>query len=163
LDPTFATAFAYLGLLRAKAGAYNEAVACYEKALQCNPSLAVVHYLIADTLLKKTDGQPTRIESYLTRAVELDGTFTLARLALAKSFMREERWTEAIEQLTEATKLEPNLAEAYYHLGRAYGRLKRSADSEQALATFKRLSQTEKARQDAELRDIVKRLSDVRF
>lgn len=163
LDPKFAPAFAYLGLLRVRAGAYSEANEYYEKALQSDPKLAVVHYLLADSLLKLTDVKQSRIEAYLKRAVELDPTFTPARLSLAKLFMRENRWTEAVGELQEITKLDPNVAEAYYHLGRAYARLKQPLEAQQALASFKRLSETEKARENAALRDIVKRLSDVRF
>ena len=37
------------------------------------------------------------------------------------------------------------------------------ADAESAMATFRRLSETQKEREDKELREVVKRLSDVRF
>jgi Tfp pilus assembly protein PilF len=163
LDNKFAPAFAYLGLLQAKVGVYNEAVAYYEKALQVDPKLAVVHYLLADSLLKQVDANPQRIESYLRRAAELDGTFTAARLSLGKLFMRLKRWTEAVAELEKATKLDPNVAEAYYHLGRAYGRLNRPAEAQATLKKFKELSDTVKAREDSELREIVRRLGKVVF
>ena len=59
--------------------------------------------------------------------------------------------------------IDPNVPEAYYQLGLAYGRLKRTSDAQSAMATFKRLSDAEKKREDEDLREVVKRLSNVRF
>lgn len=163
LDPNFAPAYAYLGMVRIQIGDYAGGVALYEKSLQVDPKLAVVHYLIADALLKQPDADPVRIESNLKRAVEMDATFAPARLALAKLFMRGERWSEAVVVLESVVKLDPNEAEAYYQLGRAYGRMKRNDDAQAAMATFKGLSETQKEKTQKEQREIVRRLADVRF
>ncbi|HEY3026536.1 MAG TPA: tetratricopeptide repeat protein [Pyrinomonadaceae bacterium] len=163
LDPKFAPAMAYLGLIRAKAGAYGEAVALYENALRVDPKLAVVHHLIAEAMLKQSDSDASLIETHLKRAAELDPTFTPAHLSLGKLFMRAQRWTEAVAELEQVIRLDPDVAEAYYQLGRAYARLKRTAEAESAMATFKRLSDSQKEREEKELREVVKRLSDVRF
>ena len=162
LDPKFAPAFAYLGLIRAKTGAYGEAITLYENALRADSKLAVVHHLIADAMLKQnTDA--SAVEKHLRQAVTMDPTFTPARLSLGKLFMRAQRWSEALVELEQVVKLDPNVPEAYYQLGLAYGRLKRIADAQTAMATFKRLSDAEKKREDQELREVVKRLSNVRF
>ena len=163
LDPKFGPPFAYLGMMRAKAGAYPEAVALYEDALRADPKLAPAHYLIAEALLKQTSADSARVESHLRRAVELDATFTPARLSLGRFYMRAERWDAAVAELEKAASLDPDVAEAHYQLGRAYVRLKRQQDAQAALATFKRLSETQKAREDTELREVVKRLANVRF
>jgi tetratricopeptide (TPR) repeat protein len=163
MDPNFAPAFAYLGMARVKEGSYDEGVALYEKALQIDPKLGVVDYLIAEALLSQAGSDAARIETHLKRAVESDGTFIPARLSLAKLHMRASRWTEAVAELEQVIRLDPDAAEAYYHLGRAYMRLKRRADADTALATFKRLSETQKEREDKEVREIVKRLANVRF
>jgi Flp pilus assembly protein TadD len=93
----------------------------------------------------------------------MDPTFTPARLSLGKLFMRAQRWADAVAELEQIVKLDPNVPEAYYQLGLAYGRLKRTADAQSAMATFKRLSDAEKKREDDDLRAVVKRLSNVRF
>jgi tetratricopeptide (TPR) repeat protein len=162
LDPKFAPAFAYLGLIRAKTGAYGEAISLYESALRADPKLAVVHHLIADSMLKQ-NGDARAIETHLRQAVEMDPTFTQARLSLGKLFMRAQRWTDAVTELEQVVKLDPSVPEAYYQLGLAYGRLKRTADAQSAMATFKRLSDAEKKREDEDLREVVKRLSNVKF
>jgi tetratricopeptide (TPR) repeat protein len=162
LDPKFAPAFAYLGLIRAKTGAYGEAITLYENALRADAKLAVVHHLIADAMLKQnTDAK--LVETHLRQAVTMDPTFTPARLSLGKLFMRAQRWSEAVVELEQVVKLDPSVPEAYYQLGLAYGRLKRTADAQSAMATFKRLSDAKKKREDEELREVVKRLSNVRF
>ena len=162
LDPKFAPAFAYLGLIRAKTGAYAEAITLYESALRADSKLAVVHHLIADAMLKQNTDASV-VEKHLRQAVTMDPTFTPARLSLGKLFMRAQRWSEAVVELEQVVKLDPNVPEAYYQLGLAYGRLKRTADAQSAMATFKRLSDAEKKREDNELREVVKRLSNVRF
>jgi len=162
LDPKFAPAFAYLGLIRARTGAYGEATTLYESALRADSKLAVVHHLIADAMLKQnTDA--SIVEKHLRQAVTMDPTFTPARLSLGKLFMRAQRWPEAVVELEQVVKLDPGVTEAYYQLGLAYGRLKRTADAQTAMATFKRLSDAQKKREDEELREVVKRLSNVRF
>ena len=162
LDPKFAPAFAYLGLIRARTGAYGEAISLYESALRADAKLGVVHHLIADAMLKQ-NADPRAIETHLREAVEMDPAFTPARLSLGKLFMRSQRWADAVAQFEEVIKLDPNVPEAYYQLGLAYGRLKRTSDAQSAMATFKRLSDAEKKREDADLREVVKRLSNVRF
>ena len=162
LDPKFAPAFAYLGLIQARTGVYSEAISLYESALRSDPKLAVVHHLIADAMLKM-NADPRLIERHLRQAIEMDPTFASARLALGKLFMRSQRWADAVSELEQTIKLDPGVYEAYYQLGLAYGRLKRTKDAEAAMATFKRLSDAQKKHDDDELREVVKRLSNVRF
>jgi Tfp pilus assembly protein PilF len=163
LDPKFAQAYAYLGMTRVAVGEYEEGARLYEQALQRDPKLAVVHYLIADALLKQTDADITRIEAHLKRAIQMDTTYAPAQLALGKLYARTGRLTEAAAELERVITLDPNLAEAYYQLGRAYSRLKRAAEAQTALATFRRLSDSQKQQQQDELRDVVRRLADVLF
>ena len=162
LDSKFAPAFAYLGLMRAKAGSYADAIALYESALRADPKLAVVHHLIADAMLKQ-NADARVIETHLRKSAEMDPSFTPAHLSLGKLFMRSQRWAEAISEFEQVIKLDPTVPEAYYQLGLAYGRLKRATDAQSAMATFKRLTATRKKEEDEELRAVVKRLSNVRF
>ena len=163
LDPKFAAAFAYLGLIRAKTGAYDEAISLYESALKADQKLGVVHHLIADAMLKQTNADARVIETHLRQAVEMDPTFMPARLSLGKLYMRAQRWTEAAAEFEQVVKLDPNVPDGYYQLGLAYGRMKRTAEAQTAMATFKQLNDAQKKREDEDLREVVKRLSNVRF
>lgn len=73
------------------------------------------------------------------------------------------RWTEAAAALNEVLRLDPESAEAYYQLGRAYVRLKRKVDADAALAKFKELNESQKIKSAQDLREVVRRLADVRF
>ena len=163
LDPKFAAAFAYLGLIRARTGAYDEAISLYESALKADAKLGVVHHLIADAMLKQTNADARVIETHLRQAVELDPSFLPARLSLGKLFMRSQRWSEAAAEFEQVIKLDPNVPDGYYQLGLAYGRLKRTVEAQSAMATFKSLNDAQKKREDEDLREVVKRLSNVRF
>ncbi|HVF87241.1 MAG TPA: tetratricopeptide repeat protein, partial [Pyrinomonadaceae bacterium] len=163
LDPNFAPAHAYLGVAHVELGRYDEGIAHYERALKADGKLAVVHYLIADTMSKQTSADETKIEARLKSAVELDPTFAPARLALAKTFNRQSKFAEAAAELEQVAKLDPGLAETYYQLGRAYGRLKRPQEAREALAKFKNLSDTQKQQEQNERREVVRRLADVLF
>ena len=114
-------------------------------------------------MLKQMNANERTIEGHLKRSTDLDPTFTPARVSLAKLFIRSKRWTQAIAELEQVIKLDPGGPEAYYQLGLAYGRLKRTADAQSAMATFKNLSESQKQREDKELREVVKRLGNVRF
>jgi tetratricopeptide (TPR) repeat protein len=162
-EPDFPQAYAYLGIAQVALGQYAEGTRFYEQALQKNPRIAVIHYLLADALLKQTDTDIPRVETHLRQAVQLDPTYAPARLALGKLYARTEHLPEALTEFQRAAEVDPNLAEAYYQLGRAYRRLKRNAEAQTALATFKRLSDSQKQEQQDELREVVRRLADVLF
>ncbi|MGH9940945.1 MAG: tetratricopeptide repeat protein [Pyrinomonadaceae bacterium] len=163
LDPKLVPALAYLGAAHVERGEYAQAIAFYERAVVADEGQAAPYYLAADAMLKQSIFDAAKAEKYLERAVVLDPTLAPARLALAKLYVRAERWAEAALHLAEAVRLDPELAEAHYQLGRVYVRLKRPAEAQAALATFKRLSDTQKERREGERRELVRRLADVRF
>ncbi|HEY0375840.1 MAG TPA: tetratricopeptide repeat protein [Pyrinomonadaceae bacterium] len=163
LDEKFAPAYAYLGMTFVELGRYDEAVKLYERALAADETLGVVHHLIADVLLKRQDPPLPLIESHLDRAVKMDETFAPARLALAKIYIRTNRYAEAAAALERVIGVDPKLAEAYYQLGRAYLRLGRKAEGEATLEKFKQLSEEQKTQAQNERREIVRRLANVLF
>ena len=163
LDPRFAPALAYLGITLAEQGQFAEALPFYERAVASDGRLAVARYLVADALLKKATPDSARAEEHLARAVELDPSFTPARLALAKLYAGANRLDEAARHLEQVVAAQPELAEAQYHLGRVYQRMKRGPEAQAAFAAFKRLSESEKQQAEDARRDLVRRLADVRF
>ena len=163
LDSKFAQAYAYLGLVKAQIGDYAGAIKAYRTALANNANLAVVHQLIADAMLQQTDGDNVQIESELKKSIALDASYLPSHLSLGKLYVRMQRWTEAAAELNEVVRVAPDTAEAYYQLGRVYARLKNKKEADTALAKFKELSESQKSKSESDLRDVVKRLADVRF
>lgn len=163
LDPRSAPALAYLGSTYGERGQYAEAAAFYERAVAAAPNVAVPYYLAADALLKQPEVDAPRVERYLARAVELEPDFASAHMALAKLYVRGERWAEAAAAFERVTRLDPDSSEAHYQLGRVYVRLKRQAEAQRELDRFKQLSEAQKEKRETDRRDLLRRLANVRF
>lgn len=163
LDPRSAPALAYLGSTYGERGQYAEAAAFYERAVAAAPNVAVPYYLAADALLKQPEVDAPRVEKYLARAVELEPDFASAHMALAKLYVRGERWPEAAAAFERVTRLDPDSSEAHYQLGRVYVRLKRAAEAQRELDRFKQLSDAQKEKRETDRRDLLRRLANVRF
>jgi Tfp pilus assembly protein PilF len=163
LDPTFAPALAYLGIVYDETGRYSEAIESYKRALAADDKLAAVHYLLADALLRQTSVDTASAESHLMRAISFEPSFVPARLALARLYIRMERFNEAASQLETVAAADPNQPEAQYQLGRVYMRLKRTEDAQKAVAAFKRLSEDQQKRAQSERQELIRRLANVNF
>lgn len=163
LDPKFAPAIAYLGIVYDETARYTEAIASYTRALAVDDKLAVVHYLLADALLRQPSADMTSAESHLQRAISLEPSFAPARLTLARLYIRTERLAEAASQLETVAAADPNQPEAQYQLSRVYMRLKRTEDAQKAIAAFKRLSDVQQKQAQTERQELVRRLANVNF
>ena len=161
LDAKLVPALAYLGVTYAERSQYEKAIGFYEQAIGLNPQLATLHYLVADTILKSSDGDTTRAEKYLKRAIELDPKLAAAYLAWARIYIRTNRYSEAAPLLERAASLQPDLLEAHYQLSRVLVKLKRTDEANRELEIFKQLSEKQQSRNES--REIVRRLANVRF
>ena len=163
IDSKLIPALAYLGAVFVEQTRYTDAAKIYEQAIGLNGKIALLYYLLGDTLLKMTDIDEKRVEAALKRAAELDANLTSAHLTLGRLYVRQLRWTEAAVSLERAAKIEPNRAETFYQLGRVYARLKRMDESKATLERFKQLNDSQKEQKETSRRDLVRRLANVRF
>lgn len=163
IDPKFAPALAYLGMVHEQQAQYAEALTLYERALAIDDHLAGAHYLAAEVLLKQGTTNSTSAEDHLKRAIALDHSFTQPRLSLAKLYVRANRLADAATQLEALIAIDPQVAGAHYQLGRVYARLKRQAEAQAELSLFKRLSEQQKEQSRNEQREIARRLAKVLF
>jgi tetratricopeptide (TPR) repeat protein len=81
-----------------------------------------------------------RVEALLRQAVTLDRRLAKGFLELGVLLSDQRRYTEAIRELRQAIRVEPDLAQAHYRLARAYQRTGQKALAEKELETFERLS-----------------------
>ena len=163
LDPKYAPAFVYLGMTYVEIGQYQHAIQAYGDGLARNDKLGIVHFLIADVMLRETNADYSKIEAHLLTAVQSDAKFAPARLALGKLYLRTARLNEAASEFENVVKLDPTLAETYYQLGLAYRRLKRDSEARAALDKFKALTETQKEQALKDRKDIMSRLANVLF
>ncbi len=163
IDSQLIPALAYLGAVFIEQARYADAVKVYERAIGLNGRVALLHYLLGDTLLKMAEVDEKRIEAALKRAAELDANLTSAHITLGRLYVRQARWEEAAVYLERAAKLEPDRAETFYQLGRVYARLKRANESKATLERFKQLNDSQKEQKEVSRRELVRRLANVRF
>ncbi len=163
LDPKFAPAFAYLGLIRAKTGAYGEAISLYESALRADPKLAVVHHLIADAMLKQMNADARRYRD-ASEAVSGDGSDIHAGASLTRQALHAlSTMGRGCRRTRAGYQARPERARSLLPTWPRLRSTQTNCRAQSAMATFKRLSDAQKKREDEELREVVKRLSNVRF
>lgn len=162
-DARLVPAIAYLAAIEDETGKSVEAASNYERALALDGKNAALNYLLAEALLKNAASDIERIEKHLRLAIETDDSLAAAHLALGRLYARQKRFAEAAAELEKTVAFQPDRAEAYYQLGQIYVRLKRPDESRAALAKFKELSELEKKQTDAERRELVRRLANVKF
>jgi tetratricopeptide (TPR) repeat protein len=163
IEPNSVPILAYLALIMDEKGQFDETVSVTERALAVEETNPVLHYLLADTLLKMPDGDPAQAEKHFRRAIQLDSNLTQAHLSLGRLLARQNRWAEAVAEFETSVRLAPDLAEAQYQLGRALARVKRAEDSNKAFEKFKKLNETQTAERETTRKELVQRLANTRF
>ncbi|HEX8367983.1 MAG TPA: tetratricopeptide repeat protein [Pyrinomonadaceae bacterium] len=163
IEPKSVPALAYLATSQVEQAQYAEAAKTYERALAVEEKNAILHYLLADTLLKIPTGDAARIQKHLVRSVELDEKLAPAHVALGKLYARAEDWQKALNEFEKGALYAPESAEAHYQLGRTLARLKRADESKAAFEKYKKINETQTAQKEASRQELVRRLANVQF
>ncbi|HEX9960495.1 MAG TPA: tetratricopeptide repeat protein [Pyrinomonadaceae bacterium] len=163
IEPESVPALAYLATSQVEQAQYAEAVKTYRRALAIEEKNAILHYLLADTLLKIPTSDAALIQKHLARSVELDEKLAQAHVALGKLYARAEDWQKALVEFEQGVRYSPESAEAYYQLGRTLARLKRTEESKAAFEKYKKLNETQTAQKEASRQELVRRLANVQF
>ena len=108
IDPKLVPALGYLATILTEQGKFDEAVKIYEKTLGFADDNALIHYLLAETLLKTQNPLHERVESELKRAVALDKDLAAAHSVLGRLYVRQNRFDQARAELERAVELNPN-------------------------------------------------------
>lgn len=159
-NPNSAQAQFELGNAYTDAGQWEQAQAAYQKAIELDPNfqsayanLGVVYYQL---------GQLDLSASQYQKALELDPTdgdvaYNLGALYLQQALLKgnppdPNLVKQAIDQLQQAIKLDPDLAEPYFSLGVAYKALDQKTEAIQAFETFlaRNSNQDPRANQEAQ-------------
>lgn len=121
--PDFEPAYAVLAECYQDAGLSEDSVRLGRKLQQLNPANPKGWYIEGSALLdlaRRREGNlATAVES-LTRAVEIDPSFTRARFVLGRGYIEEGRMEDAERELQAVLRAEPKHPRAHYVLGRLY-------------------------------------------
>jgi serine/threonine protein kinase/WD40 repeat protein/tetratricopeptide (TPR) repeat protein len=116
LDPKDAApAYHNLGLVLAKQGRLDEAIATYEKAIKLGPKVAI-YYANLGIALRAQNKVNDAIASW-NKAVELDPNDPKVFISLGAALGEQKKPDEAIDAYRKAIDLDPKLAPAHRNLG----------------------------------------------
>ena len=107
MQPDLPQAHYQLGLALQKQGKWNEACACYQQARQLQPDSTAAEVGWANAL--HAQGKLSSQEKPRYAAINLE---------LGNQHFQAEDWKLALEYYQQALTLQPDLPQAYYHLGR---------------------------------------------
>jgi len=137
LYPTFADSWVQLGVVTARLKKYEEALAYYDKALECNPyePVALNNSATVYFELKNFDEALKRF----MRAVELKPDYADAYMNIGSCYGMAGQYDKAIFYLEKAVAADPGLSQAYYFLGITYQNMGNPARAQQYFADADRL------------------------
>ena len=117
-DPDNVHILNYLGNVFQDQRKYDEAIDCYQKAIQFNQTFAGSYYHIGSVL--EVMGQYDEAINYYQKAIKYDPNFIGSYNNLGNAYRKLDRLDEAIPYFQKAIELNPNFWGSYYNLGQVY-------------------------------------------
>jgi tetratricopeptide (TPR) repeat protein len=105
-----AATHSHLGMVVAELGRFDEAIACHQRAIELQPSDALLHYTLGRTLLQAQE--PEESEASFRRALSLDRDLAPACHWLGNALLVRGRLEKGLSCYRCAIAIEPDLVEA---------------------------------------------------
>jgi tetratricopeptide (TPR) repeat protein len=144
LDPENVDVRSVLAKIAYSRGRLQEAMGWIEEALRRDDSNGELHYLLG--LFQARDGNTAVAEPAARRAVELMPGFPDGWILLGSILSDSGRPREAVDCYLRAAALEPSNATIQLNLASAYDALGKTAEEDEAMARYRRLSSSEGGR-----------------
>jgi tetratricopeptide (TPR) repeat protein len=109
----------------------------FQASLSATPGDAESLYMLGE--IEWMRSQPQKALAFYNRALAVRPAFVDAHIAAGKVFITLGRTDEALKELLEAVRLDPQSEVAHYRLSEAYRKLGRPQDAERELVTFRTL------------------------
>jgi cytochrome c-type biogenesis protein CcmH/NrfG len=131
-----------LGIEQYKSGKYAEAIVSLESAVSLDGNDAVAYYRLGLAYMTVSEQEHSLADAELAfrTAVALQPEWASPHQGLAESLLRRQFYKEAIAPALEATRLAPDLGEAWMTLGRAYQGAGQESEATHAFAQAARLA-----------------------
>ena len=117
LEPDSAKIQADLGSLYAKRQDWSKAIACYQKALAVDPSLAPVYRNLAKALTQAGQSQKALVYWYQALRLEPKEVDAQQHLDVGNQLLAQGKLEQAVVCYQQAISLQPDFREAYHRLG----------------------------------------------
>ena len=117
-EPDNADVYNNMGVSYSCLGEYEKAVNYLTKALELDPELAQAYINLSDLYYKAGD-LASAVGVLQRGSYELRDNLTIAHL-LARVYIDDQRWDDAIDELDRVLEGEPENYDAYYDLGHVY-------------------------------------------
>lgn len=160
-EPDNGEAINYLGNIYEREGRLDDAVAQFQKAT-LSTTYMTPHFAYRNLArVLRSQHQDAKAEEALKTAVKRVPEYFPARADLAKLYMDQGRWDEAIKEWSTLLDLAPEVADAHFYLGRAYMGKGDGENARQHLAAF--VLQAEKGNPLLpEAKDMLKKFGEAR-
>ena len=130
-EPDNADVYNNMGVAYSCEGDFEHAEKSYVRALELDPELAQAYINLSDLYYKSGD-LASAVGTLQRGSYELRDNLAIAHL-LARVYIEDQRWDDAIEELERVLDGEPENYDAYYDLGHVYFEL---GDYETAIDNF---------------------------
>ena len=127
LDPRLPEAHFYMGLIHIRQGDFDSAAAEFRAELEIRPADTVANYHLGYVLFQ---------QGHVEQATSI---FRQVVATKPRALLQQGDAAGAVENLELARKLFPGREATYFQLSQAYRRLGRTAEAQQALATYQKL------------------------
>jgi tetratricopeptide (TPR) repeat protein len=137
-----------------EAQALDQAAAEFQAELKISPEDSACEFQLGQIASVKNNASEAK--KYFERAILLSPNFVQARISLAKVYLQEKNYPEAIRLLTQATQAQPANESAHYSLLTAYRNAGQMDKAKEEKATLDRLQKTP----EGEFSDFLKKLGE---
>ena len=137
-EPDNADVYNNMGVAYACTGDFEHSEKCYIRAIELDPELAQAYINLSDLYYKAGD-LASAVGTLQRGSYELENNLAIAHL-LARVYIEDQRWEDAIVELERVLDGEPENYDAYYDLGHVYFEL---GDYESAISNFENVLEYE--------------------
>lgn len=114
----FGDAYNQMGIIYDKRKDYKNSLESYQKAIEANPSDAVVYNNLGS--LYFNSGKVKEAQDVYQKAIKYNPNYPEAYMNLGSTYGMLQQYDTALNYFFKAIKLNPNLAQAYYYIGLTY-------------------------------------------
>lgn len=136
---------------------YSKAIACFEKALELNPSVVETRISLASCYVEGSS-DPMKGIGMLREIEKVDSNNVNLQLNFAFFSEKSGQWDKAIKRFEKVLRIQPDFIEAYLHLADAY---KQKGDTQNAIKSLEKyLTLTDDVTIKAEVQNYINQLKN---